>query len=181
MRNIQHQLKMNKAIILITTVVLGTMISCSPAQKESKQVTVQEQNQVPETMLKADTSATISLVSDTVQATETPKEPAVVNTASTPPELNPPHGQPFHRCDIPVGSPLNSVAPTKSAQTKPVTPVNRTGMAPTLENAARLNNQQVNNPAPTSVASGTPPKLNPPHGQPFHRCDIPVGSALPVN
>ncbi len=181
MRNLQHQFKMNKAIILITTVVLGTMISCSPVQKESKKVTVQEQNQVPQTMLKTDTSATISLVSDTVQATETPKETAVVNTAATPPELNPPHGQPFHRCDIPVGSPLNSVAPTKSAQIKPATPVNRTGMAPTLENAARLNNQRTNNTTAPIVASGTPPKLNPPHGQPFHRCDIPVGSALPVN
>jgi hypothetical protein len=181
MRNLQHQFKMNKSIILITAVVLGTMISCSPGQKESKQVTVQEQNQMPEALLKADTSATISLVSDTVQASETQKETAVVNTAANPPELNPAHGQPFHRCDIPVGSPLNSVAPAKSAQIKPATPVNKTGMAPTIENAARLNNQQVNNPASTSVATGTLPKLNPPHGQPFHRCDIPVGSALPVN
>jgi hypothetical protein len=181
MRNLQHPFKMNRSIILITAVVLGTMISCSPAQKESKQVTVPEQNQVPQTMLKADTSATISLVSDTVQATKTLKEPAAVNTAATPPELNPPHGQPFHRCDIPVGSPLNSVAPAKTAQTKPATPVNRTGMAPTLENAARLNNQRTNNTTAPIVANGTPPKLNPPHGQPFHRCDIPVGSALPVN
>ena len=180
MRNL-HQFKTNRFFILTAAVVLGTMISCSPAQKESKQVTVPEQNQVLQTMLKADTSATISLVSDTVQASETPKETAVVNTAATPPELNPPHGQPFHRCDIPVGSPLNSVAPAKTAQTKPATPVNRTGMAPTLENAARLNNARTNNTAAPIVANGTPPKLNPPHGQPFHRCDIPVGNALPVN
>lgn len=180
MKNL-HQFKTNRFFILTAAVVLGIMISCSPAQKESKQVTVPEQNQVQQTMLKADSSAITSLVSDTVQASETPKETAVVNTAATPPELNPPHGQPFHRCDIPVGSPLNSVAPAKTAQTKSVTPVNRTGMAPTLENAARLNNGRTNTTTAPIVANGTPPKLNPPHGQPFHRCDIPVGSALPVN
>lgn len=180
MRNLHH-FKTNRFFVLTAAVVLGTMISCSPVQKESKQVMVPEQNQVQQTMLKEDSSAITSLVSDTVQASETPKETAVVNTAATPPELNPPHGQPYHRCDIPVGSPLNSVAPAKTAQTKPATPVNRTGMAPTLENAARLNNTRTNNTAAPVVTNGTPPKLNPPHGQPFHRCDIPVGSALPVN
>jgi len=178
MTNFQNQFKMNKYIILIATVVLGTMISCSPAQKESKPAAVQQQNQVPQTILKADTSATISSVPVTVPATATTNQPATVNAATTPPELNPPHGQPYHRCDIPVGSPLNTAAPAK-----PVPQINRTGTAPTLENAARLNNPQTNNPtAPTVVtASGTPPKLNPPHGQPFHRCEIPVGSPLPVN
>lgn len=92
------------------------------------------------------------------------------------PELNPPHGQPYHRCDIPVGSPLNAAPPAK---TTPV--INRTGTAPTLENAARLNNARLNNTSAPAMANTTPPKLNPPHGQPFHRCDIAVGSPLPVN
>ena len=169
---------MNKFFILITAVVLGTLISCSPTQKESKPTTpVQQQNQAPQTILSADTSATTSSVPETVPVTATSNEPTV-NVAATPPELNPAHGQPFHRCDIPVGSPLNAAAPAK-----PAPAINRTGTAPTLENAARLNNQQTNNPtAPTVVtANGTPPKLNPPHGQPFHRCEIPVGSPLPVN
>jgi len=37
--------------------------------------------------------------------------PATGSTAATTPAegaLNPPHGQPNHRCDIPVGAPLNS-------------------------------------------------------------------------
>jgi hypothetical protein len=175
MRNFQNQFKMNKYIILIATVVLGTMISCSPAQKESKPAVVQQQNQVPQTMLRADTSAIIS----TVPATATSNEPAAINATATPPELNPPHGQPFHRCEIPVGSPLNAAAPAKSATVQTSPQINRTGTSPTLENAARLNNPQSTNPTAPTVANGTPPKLNPPHGQPFHRCDIAVGSPLP--
>jgi hypothetical protein len=176
MRNLQYQFKMNKFFTLIAGVVLGTMISCSPAQKESKPVQVQEQNQAPQTMLKADTSATISSVPANVPVTAATNQPAAVNASTTPPELNPPHGQPFHRCDIPVGSPLKAAAPAKTA---PV--INRTGTAPTLENAARLNNRQTNNPTAPTIANATPPKLNPPHGQPFHRCEIPVGSPLPLN
>jgi hypothetical protein len=152
------------------------MISCSPAQKESKPVPVQQQNQVLQTMLKADTSTTISSVTETAPETATSNEPTVVNATTTPPELNPAHGLPYHRCDIPVGSPLNAAPPAK---TTPV--INRTGTAPTLENAARLNNPQATNPTAPTVVNATPPKLNPPHGQPFHRCEIPVGSPLPVN
>ncbi len=181
MRNLQNQYLMNKFFIFITAVVLAIVISCSPAQKESKPVQVQEQNQVPQTMLKADTSATISSVPATVPETAVSNEPPVINAATTPPELNPPHGQPFHRCDIPVGSPLSAAAPAKSVSAQPAPPINRTGMSPTLENAARLNNPQANNPTAPTVANGTAPKLNPPHGQPFHRCDIAVGSPLPVN
>ena len=131
---------------------------------------------MPQTIVKSDTSAIIT----SVPATAASNEPAVVNATATPPKLNPPHGQPFHRCDIAVGSPLNAAAPANPAAT-----AIRTGAAPTLENAARLNNPQANNPqvnnptAPTVAnASATPPKLNPPHGQPFHKCEIPVGSPL---
>lgn len=76
------------------------------------------------------------------------------NTNTTTAAVNPPHGQPGHRCDIPVGSPLNgqpSSTTTTPAQIQTQVPQN-TG----------------------NVAPGT----NPPHGQPGHRCDIPVGSPL---
>jgi len=181
MRNLQNQYQKNNYLVLVAAVVLGTMISCSSGQKETKPMPVQEQNQVPQTVLSVDTSAAISSVPATVPATAISNGSAIVNTTATAPELNPPHGQPFHRCDIPVGSPLNAAAAT--AKTAPV--VNKTGTAPTLENAARLNNTQTSNPAAPIVANAnataTAPKLNPPHGQPFHRCDIAVGSPLPVN
>ncbi|NQU54858.1 MAG: hypothetical protein HQ522_20240 [Bacteroidetes bacterium] len=175
MRNLHNRSSINRYVVIITTVVLGTMISCSPAQKESKAVEIQQQNQVPNTIVKSDTSATVPSVLVPVPATATSNEPMAVNTATTPPELNPAHGLPYHRCDIPVGSPLNAAAPAK-----PAAPINRTGTSPTLENAARLNGQRTNNPTAPTVANATttPPKLNPPHGQPFHRCEIPVGSPL---
>jgi hypothetical protein len=71
--------------------------------------------------------------------------------------INPAHGQPGHRCDIPVGSPLNSKpqptnpSPAATISTTPPTP---------------------------SPAQATAPGMNPPHGQPGHRCEIPVGSPL---
>lgn len=73
--------------------------------------------------------------------------------------MNPAHGQPGHRCDIPVGSPLNSKPqPTNPAANISTTPA----AAPTI----------------TPTAQATAPGMNPPHGQPGHRCDIPVGSPL---
>ena len=175
MKNLHNRSSISRYVVFITTVVFSIMISCSPAQKESKAVEIQQQNQVSNTIVKSDTSATVSSVPVTVPATATSNEPMVVNTATTPPELNPAHGLPYHRCDIPVGSPLNAAAPVK-----PTAPINRTGTSPTLENAARLNGQRTNNPTAPTVANATttPPKLNPPHGQPFHRCEIPVGSPL---
>jgi len=71
--------------------------------------------------------------------------------------LNPAHGMPKHRCDIPVGAPLNSPAQT-NVTAAPRLP------APTLPLPS----------APGLVAAGT----NPPHGQPGHDCSIPVGSPL---
>ncbi|KAF2336167.1 hypothetical protein [Flavobacterium daemonense] len=81
--------------------------------------------------------------------------------------LNPAHGQPGHRCDIAVGAPLNSAPPqqgqvvaTQSSQVVQVNP-NQKNVVATVA-------------APVKVAKG----MNPPHGQPNHRCDIPVGAPL---
>ena len=70
--------------------------------------------------------------------------------------LNPPHGQPNHRCDIAVGVPLDS--PPGTGKTPPVS-------------------SQLNAPVQTTTTP-TAPGMNPPHGQPNHRCDIPVGAPL---
>ncbi|NUY81482.1 hypothetical protein HUK80_11285 [Flavobacterium sp. MAH-1] len=77
----------------------------------------------------------------------------------TAPGMNPPHGQPGHRCDIPVGSPLSQ--PVKTA-------------TPTVT-AAKPGTATVTTTPPVVK---TAPGMNPPHGQPGHRCDIPVGSSL---
>ncbi len=69
--------------------------------------------------------------------------------------INPAHGQPGHRCDIPVGAPLNGGA---SGSTNAAPVINSTGNA-----------------VPTSTGGNG---VNPPHGQPGHRCDIKVGDPL---
>jgi hypothetical protein len=87
----------------------------------------------------------------------TPVQTPVQPTA---PGMNPPHGQPNHRCDIAVGAPLNS---------KP---------APATTTAATANAQPqvVMTEVPNKVK--TAPGMNPPHGEPNHRCDIAVGAPL---
>lgn len=71
--------------------------------------------------------------------------------------LNPEHGQPGHRCDIPVGAALS-------------TPVQSNGNTPAALPQPVTTPQQTSN----TVAPGT----NPPHGQPGHDCSIAVGAPL---
>jgi len=92
-------------------------------------------------------------------------QPQAIKTA---PGMNPPHGQPNHRCDIAVGAPLNSppgktVTPTQAIQAPlPQTPQ---ASAPAILNP--------------NTAAATAPGMNPPHGQEGHRCDVAVGAPLP--
>jgi len=78
----------------------------------------------------------------------------------TAPGMNPPHGQPGHRCDIAVGAPLNS---------KPA-PATTTGT--TVSGQPKITMTEVPNKVKTL------PGMNPPHGEPGHRCDIAVGAPL---
>jgi hypothetical protein len=87
------------------------------------------------------------------------QNPSVVQP--TAPGMNPPHGQPGHRCDISVGAPLNS---------KPAAPATTTGT--TVPAQPQVTMTEV----PTKVK--TLPGMNPPHGEPGHRCDIAVGAPL---
>jgi hypothetical protein len=78
-------------------------------------------------------------------------------TAAVAPGLNPAHGQPGHRCDIPVGQPLNSKPQPNNQTATTTTPPSNTQLKPD-----------------TLFAKG----LNPAHGYPGHRCDIAVGQPL---
>ncbi len=89
----------------------------------------------------------------------------VTSTTTTAPGMNPPHGQPGHRCDVKDGAPLNT-APARVA-TQPVanSPQIVSAPQPVAKTAA---------PATTVTQKG----MNPAHGQPGHRCDISVGAPL---
>ncbi len=90
--------------------------------------------------------------------------------------MNPPHGQPGHRCDIAVGAPLNSPA-GQAAPQNTAAPANQGGFLGSGETAAPAAQQQA--PAAQQTAPGMQGKPNPAHGLPGHRCDIQVGQPLP--
>ncbi|MBA3986393.1 MAG: hypothetical protein H0X63_07450 [Flavobacteriales bacterium] len=101
----------------------------------------------------------------TTDTTETDAVETTQNQTNTPANgnvaLNPAHGEPGHRCEIPVGAPLNDQATTPEIKATKGSPV--------------LMNQ--NSTAPANTNSSTA-QLNPAHGQPGHRCEIPVGAPL---
>lgn len=87
--------------------------------------------------------------------------------------LNPPHGQPGHRCDIAVGAPLPNDSNVVAQLQHPTQPVGAGEVLPVVSNET----QQPIQIQPSYVGANGE-KLNPPHGQPGHRCDIPVGAPL---
>lgn len=102
-----------------------------------------------------------SQISTAVTPVSTNPAPATITTVTQPATtatakgMNPPHGQPGHRCDIAVGAPLNSPAQSTAVQ--------QPGAVKTTV---------------TPSTPATPAGMNPPHGQPGHRCDIAVGAPL---
>lgn len=77
-------------------------------------------------------------------------------------EVNPPHGEPGHRCDIAVGAPLNSPPGEQQA-------------APQVQQVQPNLSTQPNQAAQPAAGQ----KLNPAHGEPGHDCSIAVGAPLP--
>lgn len=95
-------------------------------------------------------------------ATDKPAQPST--TTKTAPGMNPPHGEPGHRCDIAVGEPLSSKpAATTTPEIKATTTPEIKTTTPAMQPAA---------------TTKTAPGMNPPHGEPGHRCDIGVGEPL---
>lgn len=66
-------------------------------------------------------------------------------------KYNPAHGVEGHRCDLPVGAPLEQAR------------------------ASNTNPEMTTSPVRMQSAS---PKINPPHGEPGHDCSVPVGGEL---
>lgn len=145
------------------------MVSC---KKDEKPTYIKEEAGFQQPNAGVSSTPRPSLLNQAGIQTSAPNAMPVATAAG----MNPPHGQPGHRCDIPVGQPLNSkpAAPQQNAQNITV-------------NSNPSNTIQVD---PNAVSPGkiliddkgkqvkTAPGMNPPHGQPGHRCDIPVGQPL---
>ena len=126
--------------------------------------------------------------------------PAGSMPASTSTEaMNPPHGQPGHRCDIAVGAPLSSPPGTGNAApvVNPVTTPSGNTKLPTANNPS-VSEKVIFQPDPNATGAGTisttpapqapapaagpivtAPGMNPPHGEPGHDCGVAVGAPLP--
>ncbi|MBZ9729933.1 hypothetical protein LB467_09565 [Salegentibacter sp. JZCK2] len=93
---------------------------------------------------------------------KTPKTQTTTNTemsgntagSAETPDVNPPHGEPGHRCDMPVGASLSGAN-------------NNTNAGSSSEMTT----------SPIRLKEAKPTK-NPAHGEPYHDCAIPVGADL---
>lgn len=91
------------------------------------------------------------------EASSQTESEAAAKTANSEVKVNPAHGLPGHRCDLPVGAPLNGTASTPQTNTT----------------------QQVQSSSTVSpIRVDQTPKVNPPHGEPGHDCAKPVGAKL---
>ncbi|WP_456312770.1 hypothetical protein [Pseudomonas shirazensis] len=149
--------------ILISSLVLTSILFTS-CKKE-----LEPQENTPTSEL-----VKLGLMKDTTKVNSVAQTPVQTNpntVLSSNAGMNPAHGQPGHRCDIAVGAPLNS-APTQG----------QTATAQPMQNQTVQVNAPQQNVVTTTTTAAAPVKvgkgMNPSHGQPGHRCDIPVGSPL---
>lgn len=150
---------MNTKTLLSSLVIASLfLISC---KKETATETppvnssdTEVQAMVPET----DTTKTLSTAVEPTQPNASGGNPNTIMNTSPATAMNPAHGLAGHRCDIPVGAPLNSPAPQQASTAMP-------NQAPAA--------------TPANATATTAPGMNPPHGQVGHLCEIPVGSPLP--
>ncbi|WP_289022265.1 hypothetical protein [uncultured Salegentibacter sp.] len=114
----------NKILLGIAVVSLAAFTSCKDAEKKTAKET--------------QTTTNTQMTGNNPGSSETP-------------DVNPPHGQPGHRCDMPVGASLTESNSSSQQQEMTSSPI-------------RLREDK--------------PTKNPAHGEPYHDCSIPVGADL---
>ena len=114
----------NKILLGITVVALTAFTSCKDAEEKTTE--------------EIQTTTNTQMTGNNPGSSETP-------------DVNPPHGQPGHRCDMPVGASLTESNSSSQQQEMTSSPIRIKGDKPTK---------------------------NPPHGEPYHDCSIPVGADL---
>jgi hypothetical protein len=148
------------------------LMGCSESSKDN---TTDIQATEP-TLSSTDISSSIapaSSIDNNVELSTLPQDEQSVTGTDI--ALNPAHGLPGHRCEIPVGAPLNSApASTDNSSTSQVQ-VTSTPATPAYTESALT---PVPTLRPAAVQSSGSGRVNPPHGQPGHDCGIPVGAPL---
>lgn len=168
---------MNKLLSAILISGIYILSGCGPRQAEYDPTIVPEKSETK--VSAADTSKPAAAISvpglsepvKTAPAITSTSAPVVTSTSApvtqTAPGMNPPHGQPGHKCELAVGAPLNSKPTTTSVTPPPI----KTEMT-----SAQPASTPVQVAAPVTNAAGK--RLNPAHGQPGHDCSIAVGQPL---
>lgn len=155
--------------IFCLAVVAASLIACKKdLEPQEPMYTSKDTSSTGETPAVAAAPATAQPVQQ-MQATQVTPQQLQAKTA---PGMNPPHGQPGHRCDIAVGAPLNS-APAKTVS-QPATVKPGAATIQTIDPKTG----KVGAAQPVKAKTPTAPGMNPPHGEPGHRCDIAVGAPL---
>lgn len=177
--------------LLLVGITLFT--SCKKEEEETKTLDANKQIILPRVAPipttgtpVAQPQATQTITPEQMQQMQQMQSKTTVNNtvAVTKPGMNPPHGQPGHRCDISVGAPLNS-KPKATA-----TPSTAAGQANYTKTTITPNQTSTSTPAgaaiatpailnPSATTTTTAPGMNPPHGQEGHQCGIAVGAPLP--
>ncbi len=154
----------NLCIAIATSIVLA---SCGSSDSETQTTPPATLNgsTTPDTTSTSNTTTPGTIPAPTIATT--PGTLSTQSAATTNSGINPPHGQPGHRCDIAEGAPLNG---------KPAAPAVTT---PTVSSSpATISQPVVTQNTPAINSSKTAAGINPAHGQPGHRCDIAVGASL---
>ena len=154
-----------KRLILLLFGAATILLSCEATQKKDANATTGS----------GEVTTANSPSATAPEAQQISGEPIVAAETGTRPTLNPAHGEPYHRCDIEVGAPLNSAPASQNA----VPPVAQQAPASGGFNTNPISPSGA--PAPSvssSAAVGPKPALNPAHGEPHHRCDLQVGAPL---
>lgn len=129
------------------------------ADSTSDQATETEMNGTEEVNGQSGTAANEEVLQEPLVVTQ-PENAA--SNAQAEVALNPPHGEPGHDCDIAVGAPLDGSGGQNIQPAQPaLQPVS--AQKPIMQ-----------------VGSEGDARLNPPHGQPGHDCDVAVGAPLPA-
>lgn len=160
-----------KNILFLAAAISLTVISC---KKDEKPTYLENKEGISSVSAAPAQPSKTALLEQTNVPVSTAQTGTTMATGSG---MNPAHGQPGHRCDIPVGQPLGVAAPQPSAngaRTQNITvPANNTiEIDPNAVSPGKITVGNAGN------AVKTAPGMNPPHGQPGHRCDIAVGQPL---
>lgn len=147
---------MNTKTLLSSLVIASLfLVSCKKETTAAAPQVNSSDTEVQTTAPETDTTKTLNTAVEPTQANASGGNPNTIMNTSPATAMNPAHGLAGHRCDIPVGAPLNSPAP-QQASTSVMT-----------------------NQAPANATATTAPGMNPPHGQLGHLCEIAVGAPLP--